>query len=274
MQLNVNNTLGRSISTVFNIPEFIGIGDAGTEHQGSDQTEVGWRVNAMYELKHNDHGLSDFYTDYHWESLPWKGGNYTTRLMRKKSDNTWIITTGTNSLQYYTNPSKSITPPQTGWVVSTHGSSPVPKISSNAIIKTHDIVSVTNSTIVDNSIVDELTIRSDADSGVHNLMFGSNTLSNGDKYVAGYKLSSSGNPNGAISNISFAGINYVMSSAPIENVDESPNLRPHSFDQTVGKERNGNDHTPTSSGFQIQTYNEFFPLNATVTIKNLRVFKL
>lgn len=65
-----------------------------------------------------------------------------------------------------------------------------------------------------------------------------------------------------------------MASYAIENVTESPNARPHSFDQVVGRTNAGVAYTPTSTGLTMQNYVDVFPDGATMEIIDLRVFKL
>lgn len=269
-----NQTFGAlGASTEAFMPKFIAILDANKDHQGGDQTEVGWRVNGMYELKHTNHGLSDYYTDFWWESLPWKNSSsYVTRLVRKKSDNTWLIITSSNSLQYYSNPATTSIPPTSGWVNSTHGASPVPKITFNAVITEQDLTSTSNCVELSRT-TNSVTLKSTSSSAAKNITFGANTLSVGQKYVVGFKLESSGNSNGSVANLFFGGVTYIQTSAPFDTVDEG-DFRLHSFDQTVGKSREGNDVTPNSNGLLIQTYGTFFPTDATTTIKDLRIFAL
>lgn len=260
------------IRTHFNMPKFCGSVDAGTQHSGS-QTAVGLNCNGVWELKHTAHGVSGYYDDYWYEVYAWTNNStFATKMLRKTSDNTWLMLQG--STIRYTNPSKSSAPPTSGWVTTGgSGSAPVPQITFKSVIHEHSSISTTNCTVVENTDIDRIVIRSDSSSATKDIIFGTNTLSVDDKIAVGFKLSTTGVGNGAAANLLFGG-NTINASFNFENVDESPNFRLHSFDQTVGKTHANADYTPNSTGLQMQNYTSVFPVNATVTIKDLRVFVL
>lgn len=261
-----------SITTHFNMPKFCGSVDAGTQHSGS-QPAVGLNCNGVWELKHTAHGVSGYYDDYWYEIYPWTSNSlFQTKMLRKTSDNTWLMLQG--STIRYTNPSKSSAPPTSGWVTTGGaGASPVPQITFKEIVDEHSTLSLTNCTLIDNSALDSITIRSDSSTDTKNIIFGTNTLNVGDKIAVGFKLATTGVSNNAAANFLLGG-NVIMASFAFDNVGESPNFFVHSFDQTVGKTHANADYTPTSTGFTMQNYTSTFPDGATVIIKDLRVFVL
>ena len=260
-----------SITTHFNMPKFCGSVDAGTQHSGS-QTAVGLNCNGVWELKHTSHGVSGYYDDYWYEVYAWtNNSSFATKMLRKTSDNTWLMLQG--STIRYTNPSKSSAPPTSGWVTTGGaGASPVPQITFKSIIHEHSSLSLTNCTLVDNSALNSIVIRSDSSTNTKDIIFGTNTLSVNDKIAVGFKLETTGVNNNAAANLLFGG-SVINASFNFDSVDEGT-FRNHSFDQTVGKTYNNADYTPNSTGLQMQNYTNVFPVNATVEIKDLRVFVL
>jgi len=258
----------------FNMPKFLGSLDAGTQHAGSSNGFVGLNCNGVWELKHTAHGVSGYYDDYWWEVYAWTNNisAFATRLFRKTSDNTWVMIQNNGSTIRYTNPSTSSAPPTTGWVTTGGtGASPVPQITFKTLYTEQDLITTTNCTETSRTS-NSVTIESDSSSGTKSIIFGTNTLSVGDKYAVGFKLETTGVANGAAANFLLGG-DTVMSSLPFDNVDEGY-PRPHSFDQVVGKKHNGTDYTPTSTGFTMQNYVDVFPDGATAKISDLRVFIL
>tara|TARA_R100001509_G_C4842935_1_gene207296 strand:- start:27 stop:833 length:807 start_codon:yes stop_codon:yes gene_type:complete len=261
-----------SITTHFNMPKFCGSVDAGTQHSGS-QTAVGLNCNGIWELKHTAHGVSGYYDDYWYAIYPWtNNSSFETKMFRKTSDNTWVMIQNNGTIRY-TNPSKSSAPPTSGWVTTGgSGAAPVPQITFKEVVNEYSALSLTNCTLVDNSETDRITIRSDSSTDTKNIIFGTNTLNVGDKIAVGFKLETSGVGNNAPANFLLGG-NTINASFPFDTFDEGT-FKLHSFDQTVGKTHANIDYTPTSTGFTMQNYVNVFPVNASVTIKDLRVFVL
>ncbi len=274
--MSLTASLGQNrIRTSLNIPRLCGSLDAGTQHAGSSNGFVGLNCNGVWELKHTAHGVSGYYDDYWYEVYEWynQTSNFATRMFRKTSDNTWVMVQNNGTVRY-TNPSKSLVPPKTGWVTTGGtGATPVPQITFNSIITEYSPLTLTNCTVVDNSQPDRISIMSQSSSGTKNIIFGTNTLSVGDKYAFGFKLVTSGIDNGRLGNLLLGG-QVIMASYPIENVTESPSPREHSFDQVVGKKHDGSDYTPSSTGFTMQNYVDVFPDGAVMEIIDLRVFVL
>ncbi len=263
-----------SITTHFNMPKFCGSVDAGTQHQGASNGYIGLTCNGVFELKHTAHGVSGYYDDYWWESYPWfnNASSFGVQIFRKTSDNTWVMRQ-TNGNIRYTNPSKSSAPPTTGWVTTGgNGATPVPQITYNAVITEQASLSLTNCSETARTS-NSVTIESDSSSGTKNIIFGTNVFSVDDKIAVGFKLKTTGVSNGAVGNLLLGGTVF-MASYSIENVDESPSARLHSFDQVVGRTQTGASYTPTSTGLTMQNYVDVFPDGATMEIIDLRIFKL
>ncbi len=85
------------ISTNVLIPEFVGSVNAGKQHSGS-QGAIGLNCNGIFELQKSSHGISGYYTDYWWQIYPWvNSSSFETKLLRKSSDNTWVMIDANNS---------------------------------------------------------------------------------------------------------------------------------------------------------------------------------
>ena len=262
-----------SITTHFNMPKFCGSVDAGTQHSGS-QPAVGLNCNGVWELKHTAHGVSGYYDNYWWEIYPWfnQTSSFGSRMFRKTSDNTWVMIQNNGTIRY-TNPSKSSAPPTSGWVTTGgSGATPVPQITFNQIVTEQSSLSLTNCSETARTS-NSVTIESDSSSGTKNIIFGTNIFSVDDKIAVGFKLKTTGIANGAVGNLLLGG-SVFMASYSIENVDESPNARLHSFDQVVGRTQTGASYSPTSTGLTMQNYTNVFPDGATMEIIDLRIFKL
>ena len=232
---------------------------------------VGLRCNGVLELKHTAHGVSGYYDDYWWEVYAWTNDSqFATRLFRKTSDNTWAMVQPNGTVRY-TNPSKSSAPPTTGWVTTGgSGSSPVPKLTFNQVFTEQSSLSLTNCTLTART-TNSITIRSDSGS-TKNIIFGTNTLSVNDNIAVGFKLESSGIGSGKSADAKLGGTD-IMIGFPFDSNDESGFIT-HSFDQTVGKDEDGNSYTPNSTGFEMEIGGSNFPNTSTITIKDLRVFVL
>ena len=264
--------LGASATPI--LPKFLGSVDAGTQHQGASNGYVGLNCNGVFELKHTAHGVSGYYDDYWWEVYAWFNivNSFGTRLLRKTSDNTWAMVQNNGSVRY-TNPSTSSAPPTTGWVTTGGiGVSPVPQLTFNQVLTEQSSLSLINCSLTART-TNSVTIESDSSSATKSIIFATNIFSVDDKIAVGFKLKSTGIDNGRVGNVLLGG-QVIMASYAIENVDESPNARPHSFDQVVGRKHDGVAYTPTSTGLTMQNYVDVFPDGATMEIIDLRVFKL
>ena len=174
----LNLRLG-NITTHFNIPKFIGSMDAGRQHSSS-QPAVGLNCNGIFELQHSAHGLSGYYDNYWWQIYPWVGlATFKSKLLKKTSDNTWVIYSTAGVA--YTNPSKSTTPPQTGWVVSGSTATPVPQLGFKTLITEQDLNTTTNCSETARTS-NSITLTSSSSSAHKVFTFGDNTLSDGDKF--------------------------------------------------------------------------------------------
>ena len=86
-----------SITTHFNMPKFIGSIDAGKQHSIS-QPAVGLNCNGIFELQHSAHGISGYHDSYWWQIYSWLGiASFKTKLLRKTSDNTWVMIDANNT---------------------------------------------------------------------------------------------------------------------------------------------------------------------------------
>tara|TARA_R100001509_G_C4824827_1_gene201136 strand:- start:107 stop:907 length:801 start_codon:yes stop_codon:yes gene_type:complete len=259
-----------SITTHFNIPKFIGSMDAGKQHSSS-QPAVGLNCNGIFELQHDtNHGISGYYTEYWWQIYPWVNLDvFKTKLLRKTSDNTWVIYS-TNGVAY-TNSAKSTTPPQTGWAVSGGGTAPAPKLGFRTLITEQNLVATSNCSETARTS-NSITLTSSSSSNHKVFRFGTNTLSDGDNFAFGYKLDTTSMGSGDSFTIAFGNISPVMTGS---TGSANSAQKKHSFDQTVGSKASGITSSSDTSGLSFTTSGTSqFPNTATATFTDLRVMAL
>ncbi|QDP67726.1 MAG: hypothetical protein Unbinned15contig1001_36 [Prokaryotic dsDNA virus sp.] len=266
----LNLRLG-NITTHFNIPKFIGSMDAGRQHSGS-QPAVGLNCNGIFELQHSAHGLSGYYDNYWWQIYPWVGlDTFKSKLLRKTSDNTWVIYSTAGVA--YTNPAKSSTPPQTGWVTTGgNGIAPVPQLGFKTIITEQDLNTTSNCSETART-TNSVTLTSSSSSNHKVFTFGDNTLSDGDKFAVGYKRATTGITSTTSFTIAFGGVTPVMTGAL--GFAGNSSILGHSFDQTVGSKASGITASTDASGLNFTTSGTSqFPDTSTITFTDLRVMAL
>ena len=257
------------ISTNVLMPEFIGSVNAGKQHS-INQPAVGLNCNGIFELQHSAHGISGYYDSYWWQIYPWLGiASFKTKILRKTSDNTWVMLDANNSTVYYTNPSTSSFPPASGWVVSGSTSTPVPTLVFNTILTEQDLNSTTNCTETART-TRSITLESSSSAAHKVFTFGSNPLSDGDKFAFGYKRATTGITSTTSFTIAFGGISPVMTGALGFSGDAS--ILGHSFDQTVGSNNVGSTSSSNTTGISFTTSGTSqFPDNSTITFTDLRL---
>ena len=257
------------ISTNVLMPEFIGSVNAGKQHS-INQPAVGLNCNGIFELQHSAHGISGYYDSYWWQIYPWLGiASFKTKILRKTSDNTWVMLDANNSTVYYTNPSTSSFPPASGWVVSGSTSTPVPTLVFNTILTEQDLVATSNCSETART-TRSITLTSSSSSNHKVFRFGFNTLSDGDKFAIGYKRETEGFAGTHTATIAFGGISPVMTGALIHSGNKA--ILGHSFDQTVGSNSTGSTSSSDTSGLSFTTSQATqFPDGTTITFTDLRV---
>ena len=256
------------ISTNVLMPEFIGSVNAGRQHSGS-QPAVGLNCNGIFELQHSSHGISGYYNDYWWQIYPWVGlATFKSKLLRKTSDNTWVIYSTAGVA--YTNPSTSSFPPASGWsTTGGNGVAPVPTLVFNTILTEQDLNSTTNCSEVART-TRSITLESSSSSAHKVFTFGSNPLSDGDKFAFGYKRATTGITDTTSFTIAFGGVTPVMTGSLGFAGDAS--ILGHSFDQTVGTKGSGITESSDTTGLSFTTSGvSQFPDDSTITFTDLRL---
>jgi hypothetical protein len=256
------------ISTNVLMPEFIGSVNAGKQHSGS-QGAVGLNCNGIFELQQSSHGITGYYTEYWWQIYPWvNSSSFETKLLRKTSDNTWVMLDANDSTVYYTNSSTSSFPPASGWAVSGSTSTPVPTLVFNTILTEQDLNSTTNCSETART-TRSITLTSSSSAAHKIFTFGSNTLSDGDKFAFGYKLDTTSMGGSDSFTIAFGAISPVMTGS---TGSANSSQKKHSFDQTIGSNSTGSTSSSNTSGLTFTTSGTSqFPNTATIKFTDLRV---
>ena len=176
-----------------------------------------------------------------------------------------------NSTVYYTNSSTSSFPPTSGWVNSS-GGLPVPKLGFRTLITEQDLVATSNCSETART-TRSITLTSSSSLNHKVFRFGTNPLSDGDKFAVGYKRETEGFAGSHSATIAFGGISPIMTGALIHSGNKA--ILGHSFDQTVGSNSTGGTSSSDASGLSFTTSAaDQFPDGTTITFTDLRVMAL